>query len=72
MKNRFLKLKGRMTEMGFSRETLARAVGMNYQSMCRRLSGATDFTLKEVEAICRVLEIGDPTAYFFEKQVKNL
>ena len=67
MKGKFPKLRGRMTEMGFSRETLAEAIGMNYQSLCRRLSGATDFTLTELKTICKVLNITEPEVYFFEQ-----
>ena len=67
MKGKFLKLKGRITEMGFNRESFADAIGMNYQSLCRRLSGATDFTLKELIIICKVLNITEPEVYFFEQ-----
>lgn len=67
MKGKFLKLRGRMTEMGFSRESLSKEIGMTYQCLCRRLSGATDFTLTEMETICKVLNITDPEVYFFEQ-----
>lgn len=56
-----------MTEMGYSRETFAEEIGMNYQSLCRRLNGTTDFSLKEMQTICKVLNITDPALYFFEQ-----
>ena len=67
MKDKFLKLKGRMTEMGYTRPEFAKAMGLNYQSLNRRLNGTTDFTLTELVTISKLLNITDPALYFFEQ-----
>ena len=62
---RFNKLKGRMVEMGYNQRSLSRAIGLNYTQLSRRMTGQTDFSLTEVIAICKVLNITDPQVYFF-------
>ena len=65
MSKQFNKLKGRMREMGYSQEMLAKAVGISLASMQSKLAGKSDFRLKECKTICLVLQIR-PEAYFFD------
>lgn len=60
----FSKLKGRMREMGYSQEKLAKEVGISAASLQNKLSGKSDFRLKEMKIISHVLSIS-PDDYFF-------
>lgn len=67
MKYNYSKLLGRIKECGFTQETLANAIGMNKSTLSAKLNGRYPFTAKDIDAICKVLnisneEIGD---YFF-------
>ena len=67
MKKNYAKLLGRIKERGFTQEILANAIGKNKSTLSIKLNGRYPFTAKEIDDICRVLdipnaEIGD---YFF-------
>lgn len=67
MKNNYAKLLGRIKECGFTQEQLAKAIGKNKSTISAKLNGQFSFTTKEIDDICKVLdisndEIGD---YFF-------
>ena len=42
---------------GFSKGKLARLCGMNYSVFCSRLSGESEFTLGEIQAIIKYLSL---------------
>lgn len=65
MTKRFNKVRGRMAELGIKQYQLAKDLGMTNGQLSRRLNEQTDFTLDEVIAICKLLNITDPTPYFF-------
>jgi len=60
----FSKLKGRMREMGYSQEKLAKEVGISSASLQNKLSGKSDFRLKEMKTISLLLKIS-PNDIFF-------
>lgn len=60
----FSKLKGRMREMGYSQEKLAKEVGISVASLQNKLSGKSDFRLKEMKTISLLLKIC-PNDIFF-------
>lgn len=65
----YSKLRGRIREKDLSQEQLANAIGINKGSLSSKLNGQYAFTTKEIDAICKTLdisnnEIGD---YFFAK-----
>lgn len=67
MKNNYSKLLGRIKECGLTQEQLAKAIGKNKSTISAKINGQFSFTTKEIDDICRVLnisndEIGD---YFF-------
>ena len=69
MKYNYSKLLGRIKECGLTQELLAKAIGKNKSTVSAKLNGQFAFTQKEIDEICKVLdisnyEIGD---YFFAK-----
>jgi transcriptional regulator with XRE-family HTH domain len=67
MSKKYSKLLGRIKECGFTQERLAKAIGKNKSTLSAKLNGQFPFTTKEIDDICKVLdisndEIGD---YFF-------
>lgn len=67
MKYNYSKLLGRIKECGLTQEQLAKAIGKNKSTISAKINGQFSFTTKEIDDICRVLdipnnEIGD---YFF-------
>lgn len=65
----YSKLLGRIKEFGLTQERLARAIGKDKSTLTMKLNGRSAFTQKEIDEICKVLdisndEIGD---YFFAK-----
>lgn len=57
MKFDYSKLLGRMRELGFTQEKLARAIGINESTLNSKLSNKTYFNAKEIDKICEVLNI---------------
>lgn len=66
---KFKKLKGLMTEKGFTQCKLAESLGITVQSLNAKLNGRSQFTLSEVVSIMNILEIEDVRPYFFEMNV---
>jgi Predicted transcriptional regulator with C-terminal CBS domains len=64
-------IKGRIMSVGLTQEKVAVMVGMSGNSLSRKLTGKRDFTLSEVNAICKALDIADPTPYFFNAKIPN-
>ena len=67
MSKKYSKLLGRIRECGLTQETLAKTIGKNKSTISAKLNGRSPFTAKEIDDICKVLnisneEIGD---YFF-------
>lgn len=51
------KLLGRMRERGYTQESLAKSIGINESTMNSKLNGKTYFTTKEIDMICKLLDI---------------
>ena len=67
MSKNYSKLLGRIRECGLTQENLAKSIGKNKSTISAKLNGRVPFTAKEIDDICKVLnisndEIGD---YFF-------
>ncbi len=60
------KLKQRMREKNMTQKSLAFSLGLTIQTVNSKLNGRSDFSLKEVKRIMKLLEIEDPRAIFFE------
>jgi transcriptional regulator with XRE-family HTH domain len=69
MRYNYSKLLGRIKEQGYTQERLAKEIGKDKSTVNAKLNGKNAFTTKEIDDICKVLdisnsEIGD---YFFTK-----
>lgn len=69
MRYNYSKLLGRIKEFGLTQERLAEAIGRDKSTLTLKLGGRSAFTQREIDGICKVLnisndEIGD---YFFAK-----
>lgn len=69
MKYNYSKLLGRIKECGFTQEQLAKAIGINKSTLSAKLNGQYSFSAKEIDSICRELDISNDEigAYFFTK-----
>ena len=62
------KIRGRMAEKGMTIKDLAKACGINDKTMGRHIATG-EFGSDEMQTIVDVLEIEDPAAIFFAKEV---
>lgn len=51
-KVKYPELAGEMAKRGDTQKSLATLLGITYASVCRRLSGKSEWTISEVEKIC--------------------
>lgn len=67
MRYNYSKLLGRIKECGLTQETLASAIGKNKSTISAKLNGRYPFTAKDIDDICKVLNISneDIGVYFF-------
>lgn len=66
-------LRAALAQQGMTQGKLAELVGISPNSLSRKRNGKRPFTLGEVEAISRVLELQNPAAVFFDRksQIRN-
>lgn len=65
MASTFMKLRGRIREMGFTNAEVAKKIGINPSTFQIKLSGARDFTLTEIKMIGKLLNLSSIDEYFF-------
>lgn len=58
-------LKARIIEMGYTYVTLARMLGISYQTLCYKINNKLEFKASEIEKLCDILSISDKDKYFF-------
>ena len=65
----YSKLLGRMREMGYTQEKLARAIGLNESTLNAKLNNKGYFNSFHIDKICEVLDISknDIGVYFYSK-----
>lgn len=63
----YRKLRGKIREVYGAQDAFAADMGMNPSTMSAKLTGKTDWSIKEAELACRLLEISleDMHIYFF-------
>lgn len=66
------KLKGKMREKNYTQKTMAIKLGITQQSFNAKINKRTQFTLNEVVEIVRILDIDNPVAIFFEKNIPKM
>ncbi len=54
-------IRSRMALLGMNQKTLARRLGVSLNTLSSRMTGKSYFTLEEIERLCDVLEIRDPS-----------
>ena len=67
-----LLLKAKMVEKGLTIQKLAETIGISHTSMSYKINNKRDFTVKEICALCNVLEIDDKDLYFFANKVGKM
>lgn len=66
MNRNYSRLLGRIKECGLTQELLAKAIGRNKSTISAKINGRSPFTAKEIDDICRVLNISnDEIGYYF-------
>ncbi|MBQ9425686.1 MAG: DUF739 family protein [Erysipelotrichaceae bacterium] len=62
-----LKLKARIIEKGYTMTSLAKLIGISFQSMSYKVNNKREFNQTEIASICVALDINDyeRSAYFF-------
>lgn len=51
------RLKGKMTEFGYSVESLSKALGISHTSLTKRLRGDLPFRLNEIQIMIKIFEL---------------
>lgn len=54
---------------GLSLKNLARELDIDYSTLYRKMSGISDFNLKEINAVCNALNIKDGRHIFFPEWI---
>lgn len=69
MRYNYSKLLGRIKECGYTQEKLANEIGRDKSSLSAKLNGKSAFTTKEIDCICKVLDISNNEIvdYFFAR-----
>lgn len=69
MKYNYSKLLGRIKERGYTQEKLASEIERDKSTLNAKLNGKNAFTTKEIDDICRVLDIPNDeiVEYFFTR-----
>ena len=67
MKNNYSKLLGRIKERKHTQSSVAKEIGVNQSTLSVKLHGKFPFTAKEIDAICKLLDISNDEIgeYFF-------
>lgn len=68
----YAKLKGRIKEYGFTHENIANKISIAPSTFSAKLNNKYEFTLTEIDEICRLLDIcrDEIGLYFFTKKVQ--
>ena len=60
-----IRLEYEMKKKGYNVERLCKELGMSKSAYYRKLRGASEFTVKEVERIMEILNLTSPMGIFF-------
>lgn len=61
------RIRARMTELGFTQEKLANAMGITVQTLNAKLNGRSGFSLDEAISVTKILSLEDPLEIFFKE-----
>lgn len=62
-------LRAAIAAQGLTQAKLAKLMGINEQSLSRKMLGKRDFRLSEVLQICEILRIDNPKEIFFTSRI---
>lgn len=62
-------LKGTIIANGLTCKEMAARIGIDEATFYRKLNGQSDFFLKEIIEMCKILKISDPNPIFFAKEL---
>lgn len=60
-----LRLEYEVKKKGYTLEGFCKEIGMSRSAFYRKCTGSSDFTLPEMEAIIKVLDLASPVGIFF-------
>ena len=60
-----LRLEYEVKRKGYTLEEFCKEIGMSRSAFYRKCTGSSDFTLSEMEAIIKVLDLASPVGIFF-------
>lgn len=63
---KYKKLKNVMIMEGMSKKSLSKKTNIPLSLMESKLNGYNEFTIQEAEKISKILNLNQPTQYFFE------
>lgn len=58
-------LRGKIIEKGYTQASIAKAIGITYQSFSKKINNLVPFKVSEIVRLCELLDIRDKDAYFF-------
>ena len=69
----YSKLEGRIKECGLNQTTLAKKAKISVSTLSEKLNNKYYFTMKEIDSICKVLDIAKAEigVYFFAEKVQK-
>lgn len=65
-------LKAKITEMGETQKSVAKAIGISENSLSRKINGVREFRLSEMYKLCEYLKIENPKNIFFTHNIPNM
>lgn len=70
----YQKVKGKMRELDYTLQTLAKELNITLQSLSNKLNGFSEFKMSEIVMLCETLSIKeeDLQDYFFEPVLRFL
>ena len=63
------KLESVMKSKKMSKETLCKELGISRSAFYRKCKGKSQFTLEEIQAIIKILQLDSPMEIFFDEKV---
>lgn len=69
----YSKLLGRIKEFGLTQKALAKKIGSDSSTISAKLNNKYAFSVKEIDAICKALDIpkSEIGVYFFDEKVQK-
>lgn len=63
------RFKAKVVLSGLTLRQVAASLGIDEATLYRKMNGKSDFYRKEIQKLCEILSIEDPTAIFFARDI---